>query len=232
MKHTSSSTSFEGMFLLLFSRPDSLWPRGQHHARLPSPLPSPKVCPSLCSLLWWCHPAISSSDAFFSFCHQSFPASGTFPLSQLFASDDQNTRASASATVLPMNIQGWFPIRLTGLIFLLSKGLSRVFCTPQFKGISYSELCLLYGPALTTIHDHWEDHGLDYTDVCRRVMSLLFNTLSRSVMASLPRNDHLLTSWLQSPSTVILEPKKRKSVTTSTFSLSICSEVMGLDPLS
>ena len=158
MKHTSSSTSFEGMFLLLFSRPDSLRPRGLHHARCPWPLPSPKVCPSLCSLLWWCPPAISSSDAFFSFCPQSFPASGTFPLSQLFASDDQNTRASSSATVLPMKSQGWFPIRLTGLIFLLSKGLSRVFCTPQFKGIYSLALCLLYGRTLTIARDHWEDH--------------------------------------------------------------------------
>ena len=76
--------------------------------------------------------------------------------------------------------------------------------------------CLLYGPAVTTVCDHWE--GLDYTDLCRQSNVSVFNTLSRFVIAFLPRSNHLLISWLQSPSTVILEPKKRKSVTTSTFS--------------
>ena len=79
------------------------------------------------SLYQWCHPASLSSDALFSFCLQSFPASGSFPMSRLFTSGDQNTGASASASILPKSIQGWFPLRLTGLIFLLSKGLSRVF---------------------------------------------------------------------------------------------------------
>ena len=88
---------------------------------------------------------------------------------------------------------------------------------------------LLSGPAFTTVHDHWDNHSLDYMDLVGRVMSLLFSTLSKFVIAFLPRRDHLLTSWLESPSAVILEPKKRKSVTTSTFSLSICHEVMGLD---
>ena len=91
--------------------------------------PSPEVCPSSCPLHWWCHPAILSSDALF-FCPQSFLASGTFPISQLFTSDDQNTRVSTSASVLPTSIQDWFPISLTGLISLLSKGLSEVFSTP------------------------------------------------------------------------------------------------------
>ena len=85
-----------------------------------------QVWPSSCSLHRWCHPAISSSDALFS-CPQSFSASGTFPMSELFISDDQNTGVSASASVLPMNIQRWFPLRLTSLISLLSKGLSGVF---------------------------------------------------------------------------------------------------------
>ena len=89
--------------------------------------PSPRVCPSSCSLHQWCRPAISSSDALFSFCPQSFPASGNFPMSHLCASDDQNTGASVSASVIPVNIQGWSPLRLTGLISLLSKGLSGVF---------------------------------------------------------------------------------------------------------
>ena len=88
-------------------------------------------------------------------------------------------------------------------------------------------LCLLYGPAITTVHDHWEDHSFDYMDLFHSVMPPLFNTLSRFVIAFLPRSNCLLISWLQSPSTVILEPKKRKSVTTSTFSPSICHAVMG-----
>ena len=118
------------LWLLLASCPvmsDSLWPHGLQLARPPCPSPSPKVSPSSCPLHQWCHPAISSSAALFAFCPQSFPASGTFPMSQLFASDDQNTTASASTSALPMCIQGWFPLRLTGLISLLSKGLSRVF---------------------------------------------------------------------------------------------------------
>ena len=97
------------------------------HARPPCPSQSPKVFPSSCPLHRWCHPAISSSDALFSLCPQSFPASGTFPMSQLFVSEDQNTGTSASASVLPMRIQCRFPLRLTSLISLLSKGLSRVF---------------------------------------------------------------------------------------------------------
>ena len=116
--------------MLLFSHPvvsDSLWPHGLQHARPPCPSPFPKVCPYSCPLHWWCHPTISPSDVLFSFHPQSFPGSGTFPMSQLFASDDQNTGASASASVLPISIQDLFPWRLIGLISLLSKGLSGVF---------------------------------------------------------------------------------------------------------
>ena len=116
--------------LLLFSCPgmsNSLWPHGLQHARLPCPSSSPEVCPSSCPLHWWCHPALSSSDALFSSCPQSCPVSWTFPVSQLFASDDQDTGASAFASVLKMSIQGWFHLRLTGLISFLSKGLSGVF---------------------------------------------------------------------------------------------------------
>ena len=99
----------------------------------PWPSKSPRVCPISCSLHQWCHPAISSSDALFSFCPQYFPASGTLPMSQMFTSDDQNTEVSASASVLPMNIQDWFPLGLTGLISLLSKGLSGVFFNPTVQ---------------------------------------------------------------------------------------------------
>ena len=106
---------------------DSLWPHELQQARPPCPSPSPGVCPSSCLLHQWCHPGILSLDALFSFCPQSLPASGAFPMSWLFTLDDQNTGASTSASVLPMNSQGWFPLGLTGLISLLFKGLSRVF---------------------------------------------------------------------------------------------------------
>ena len=121
--------------LLFFSRPivsDSLWCHGLQHTRPPCPSPSPKVCLNSCPLHQWCHPAISSSDTLFTFCPQSFPASGTFPMSQLFTSGDQNTGASDSASVLPMSIQGWFPLRLIGLISLLSKSSTLLSSSVQF----------------------------------------------------------------------------------------------------
>ena len=128
------------MLLLFFSHSvvsNSLWPHGLQHARPPCPSPLPEVCPSSYPLHRWCHPAISCSDALFSFCLQAFPASGNFPMSQLFTPYDQNTGVSASASVLPMNVQGWFALRLTGLIPLLSKGLSGVFSSTTYKDILY-----------------------------------------------------------------------------------------------
>ena len=124
-------------------------------------------CPSLCSLHCWYHPAISSSDSLFSFCPQSFPASRTFPVSQLFASHDQNIGASALASVLAVNIQGWSPLRLSGLISLLSKGLSGVFSSTVQRHIVFGILPP-YSSAFTTVGDHWEDHRLDYMDLCRQ----------------------------------------------------------------
>ena len=124
--------------LLLFSQQvvsNSSQLHGLQHARLPCLSPSPGDCPSSCPLNRWCHPTISSSVVLFSFCLQSFPVLEYFPMSQLLASGGQSIRASAS--VLPKNIQGWFPLRLTGLISLMSKGLSRVFSsTTQWKNIA------------------------------------------------------------------------------------------------
>ena len=157
---------------------NSLRPHGLQHARPPCPSPSPGVCPSSCSLHWWCCPATSSSKALYSFCPQSFPASGTFPMSRLFTSDDQNTGASASASVLPVNIQGWSPLRLTGLISLLSTGLSGVFSSTtvqkhQFFGFLLFLMVQLSQPHMTTrktiASTMWTFVG--------RVMSLLFNTV-------------------------------------------------------
>ena len=109
------------------SRPTLYNPMDCTHARLPCPSLSPGVCSNSCPLSQWCHPTISSSVIPFSGCPQSLPASVSFTVSQLFESGGQSIGVLASASVLPMNIQGWFPLGWTGLISLLSKGLSKVF---------------------------------------------------------------------------------------------------------
>ena len=106
---------------------DSLWPHGLQHARPSYPSPTPRAYSNSCPLSQWCHPTVSSSVIPFSSCLQFFPASGSFQMSQFFTSDSQSFGVSASASVLPMNIQDWFPLGRTGWIFLQSKGLSRVF---------------------------------------------------------------------------------------------------------
>ena len=121
----------------------TLRPRGLQHAQLSCPSLSPGACSNSCLLSRWCHPTISSSVIPFSSCLQSSPALRSFPMSQLLASDGQSIGASASASVLPVNIQGWFSLVLTGLISLLSKGLSRVFSSTtiwkyQFFGVQPS----------------------------------------------------------------------------------------------
>ena len=140
---------------------DSLRPCGLQHARPPCPSSTPGVYSDSCPLSQWCHPAISSSGVPFSSSLQSFPASGSFQMSQLFASGGQSIGLSASASVLPMNIQDWFPLGWTGWISLQSKGLSRVFPTPQFENINFSVLSFLFSPTLTSIHDYWKNHSLD-----------------------------------------------------------------------
>ena len=106
---------------------DSLWPHEPQHARPPCPSPTPRVYPNSCPVSWSWHPTISSSVTPFSSCPQSFPASGSFQMSQLFASGGQITEVSASTSVLPVNTQDWSPLGWTGWISLQSKGLSRVF---------------------------------------------------------------------------------------------------------
>ena len=138
---------------------NSLQPHGLQHTWLPCPSPSSAVCSNSCPLSQWCHPTISSSVIPFSSCLQFFPASGSFlPVSQLFSSGVQSIGVSASVRVLPMNIQDWFPLGLTGLISLQSKGLPRVFSKTTV---------LLYGPTLTSIHDYWKNHSFDSMDLCR-----------------------------------------------------------------
>ena len=138
---------------------DSLQPHESQHARPPCPSPTPRVHSNWCPLSRWCHPAISSSVIPFSSCSQSFPALGSFPMSQLFASGGQTIGVSALASVLPKNTQGWSPLEWTGWISLQSKGLSTP--TPHFKRINSSVLSFLHSPTFTSIHDHWKNHSLD-----------------------------------------------------------------------
>ena len=122
--------------LLLFSRwvmYNSLRPHGLQHARLLCLPPSLRVCSNSCPLSQWCHLTLLSSAAPFCFCLQSFPTSGAFPMNQLFTSGGQSIRASVSASVLPMNSQGWLPLGLSGLIFLQSEGLSSTFSSTTIQ---------------------------------------------------------------------------------------------------
>ena len=123
---------------------NSLWFHGLKHARLPCPWPSPRNCSNSCSLSWWCHSTISSSVVPFSSSLQSFPTSGSFLMGQFFTSGGQSTGASVSASVLPMNIQDWFPLGLMGLIALMSKGLSRVFSSTT----AWKHQCFGHQPCL------------------------------------------------------------------------------------
>ena len=123
------------------------------YARPPCPSSTAGVHPNPCPLTRWCHPTISSSVVPFSSCPQSFPASGSFQMSQLFSSGGQNIGVSASTSVLLMDTQDWSPLGWTGWISLSSP-------TPQFKSVNSSALSFLYSPTLTVIHDHWENHSL------------------------------------------------------------------------
>ena len=166
---------------------NSLRPHGLQHSRLPCSSSTPGVHSNSCPLSQWCHLTISSSVIPFFSCLQSFPASQSFQMSQLFKSSGQGTGVSASASVLWCS--AFFTVQLSHPYMMTGKTVA------------------LFG----------------------KVMSLLFNMLPRLVITFLPRSERLVISWLQSPSAVILEPPKIKSVTVSTVSPSICHEVMGLD---
>ena len=199
--------------MLLFSCSvvsDSLQPHEEHHNRLACPSRFLSVCSNSCPLSQRCHPTISSSVTPFSSYLQSFPASGYFPTNWLFTSDGQSIGASNPSSVLPMNSQGWFPLGLTVLIYMLSKGLSTVFSSTmlwkhQLVGThpslwSSSHICtwLLENPTLII------------QTFVSKVFSPVFNMLSRFAIVFLPISKCLLISWLRSPSTVISKPKKER----------------------
>ena len=211
---------------------DSLWPHELQHARPPCPSPTPGVHPNPHALSWWCHPTISSSVIPFSCCPQTFPASGSFQMSQLFASGGQSIGVSASTSVLPMNSQDWYPLRWTGWTSLQSKDSQESLL--QHHSLKASVL-LCSAFFTVQLSHHYLTTGkiiaLTRWTFANKVMSLLFNMLYRLVITFLPRSKRLLISWLQSPSAVILEPRNMKSATVSTVSPSISHEVTGPDAM-
>ena len=149
-------------------------------------------------------------------------------MNRLFTSGGQSIRASASSPVLPMNIQVWIFFRIDWFDLPDVQGTLKSLFQHQFKGISSSVLSLLCDPSLTSIPDYWKNHGFDLWVFVGKVRSLLFNVLSKFVIAFLPRSKCLLISWMQSSSAVILEPPKIKSLIVSP---SICHELMGPDAM-
>ena len=186
---------------------DSFRPHESQHARPPCPSPTPGVHWDSRPSSQWGHPAISSSVVPFSSCSQSLPAPESFPMSQFFAWGGQSIGVSALALFLPRSPRA----------DLFQNGLVGSPCsprdsqesspTPQLESIHFLTLSLLYGPTLTSVHDYWKNHSFVWTFV-GKVMSLLFNTLPKFIIAFLPRSKGLWISWLQSPSAMIMETKK------------------------
>ena len=201
----------------------SLWSHGLQHARLPCPSPTPRACSNSCPLSQWCHTAIISSVVPFTSCLQSLPASGSFPISQFFTSGGQSIGASASIISPSNEYSGLIFFRMDWLELLAVQGNlksllqhhSSEASIHQCSAFFIVQLSHPYMPTQKTI-------ALSRRIFVDKVMSLLFNMLSRLVITFLPRSKRLLISWLQSPSTLILESKKMKSNTVSIFSPSIC----------
>ena len=206
---------------------DSLRPHESQHTRPPCPSATPRAYSNSCLSSRWCHPAISSSVVPFSSCPQSLSASRSFPMSQLFAWGGQSIGVSASASVLPMTTQDWSPLPWTSWISLQSRTLKSLLQHHTSKASILQRSAFftvqLSHPYVTT----GKTIALTRQAFVGKVMSLL----SRLVITFLPRSKRLLISRLQSPSAVILEPRKIKSDTVSTVYPSICHEVMGSDAM-
>ena len=140
---------------------NSLRPHGLKHARPLCPLATPRVYPNSCPLNWWCNPTISSSVVPFSSCLQYFPSSESFIINWLFTSGDQSIGVSASTSVLPMNIQDWFPLGWTVRSPCTPRDSQESSPTPQFNSINSLVFSFLYSPALISIHDYWKNHSFD-----------------------------------------------------------------------
>ena len=160
-----SAVQFSSLQFSLSVVSDYLWPHGLHHTRPPCPSPTPGAYSNSCSLNRWCHPAILSSIVPLSSHLQSFPESRSFQMNQFFPSGGQRIGVSASASVLLMNIQHWFPLGLT-VSPCSPRDSQKSSPIPLFKSINSSALSLLYGPTLTSIRDYWRNHSFDYTNHC------------------------------------------------------------------
>ena len=189
---------------------NSLWPHESQHTRPPCPLPTPIVYSNSWASSWWWSPAISSSAVPFSSCPQSLPASGSFPMNQPFTWGGQSIGVSASASVPPMNTQDWSP-RMDWLDLLEVQGTLKSLLQHHSSKASILQLSAFFivqlsHPYVTT----GKTIALTRRTFVGKVTSLLLNMLSRLVITFLPRSKHLLISWMQSPSAVILEPRKIK----------------------
>ena len=140
---------------------NSLQPHGPQHTSPPCSSPTPRAYSNSCPSSQWCHPTLLSSVVPFSSCLQSFPASGSFLMSHFFTSGGQSIWVPASASVLPLNIEDWFPLGLSGWISLQFKRLSKVFCNTTVKNHQFSALSFLYSPTLTSIHYYWKNNTFD-----------------------------------------------------------------------
>ena len=207
---------------------DSLWPHGLQQARLSYPSPTPRACLNSCPLSWWCHPTISSSVVPVSSCLQSFLAPGSF---QFFASGGKGI----GVQIQHQSFQWIFrtdTFRIDWLDLLAVQGTLNSLLQHHSSNASILQCSAFFTVQLS--HSYMttgKTIALTWWTFAGKVMFLLFNMLSRLVIAFLPRSKHLLISWLQSPSAVILEFKKIKSVTVSIVSPSICHEVMGRDAM-
>ena len=172
---------------------NSLQPHGLQHSRLPCPSLCPEVCSNSCPLSQWCHATISSSAALFSFCPQSFPASRSFPVRQLFTSD--GSIIGTSASVLPMYIQSWFPVGLTDLPCFPRES-QESSPALQLESINSLALLLLYGSTLISIHGYLKKHSFDEMELGWQSDLLLSNMLSRFAIVFLLRSKCLLILWL------------------------------------
>ena len=219
--------------MLLFSYlvvSDFLRPHILQHTRLLCPSPSPKVCPNSCPLHRWCHPAISSSDALF--CFSVLPSIRDFssetavcirwPKYWSFSFASLNTPSNEYLGLISLKIDWIDLFAVQGTLWSLLRHHSwKALWRSAFFMVQFSQ----------PVYDHWGDHSLDYMDLCWQSNASVFSTVSRFVIAFMPRRNGPQISWLQSSSAMILKTRKRKSVTASTFSPSICHEVMGPDAM-
>ena len=156
---------------------NSLRPHGLQHTRYLCLSPTPGACSNSCPLSQWCHPTISSSVVPFPSCLQSFPASGSFPMTQFFASSDQSIGASPLASLLPMNIQDWFPLGLAVWPLCSPRDSQESSPTPQFRSINSLVFSFLYDPTLKSIQDYWKTTALTRQTFVGKVMRALHKVL-------------------------------------------------------